>query len=176
MPRCCLKATAILAAPGAAAVRRSVDGATLSRSVQAKEVEFNDRGMNGSGADVVRCRSLTFAAPRYDWFGCCPALCGNAKTQATIKIASKADVSGRLSARPPSATGLSRKSPTVAPSGRDRIKAAQNSSTRETFGPKIAERRGRKAGGEDERAAFIAEAGVVGGPVAERRAERLREA
>lgn len=34
-------------------------------------------------------------------------------------------------ARPPSLTGLSRKSPTVAPSGRDSMKASQNSATRE---------------------------------------------
>jgi hypothetical protein len=49
-----------------------------------------------------------------------------------MKIAMAADASGRFKANPPSLTGLSRKSPTVAPSGRDRIKAAQNRKTRET--------------------------------------------
>ena len=39
---------------------------------------------------------------------------------------------GRLNANPPSWIGLSSKSPTVAPSGRVRMKAAQNSSTRDT--------------------------------------------
>ena len=44
-----------------------------------------------------------------------------------------ADAIGRLSANPPSLTGLSRKSPTVAPSGRVRMNAAQNKNTREIF-------------------------------------------
>lgn len=38
---------------------------------------------------------------------------------------------GRLQARPPSSTGLSSKSPTVAPSGRVRMNATQNKMTRE---------------------------------------------
>ena len=38
---------------------------------------------------------------------------------------------GRLKASPPSLTGLSKKSPSVAPSGRDRMKAAQNKNTRD---------------------------------------------
>ena len=42
-----------------------------------------------------------------------------------------ADAIGRLNANPPSPTGLSRKSPTEAPSGRVRMKAAQNKKTRE---------------------------------------------
>ena len=49
-----------------------------------------------------------------------------------MKTAMTAEASGRLSARPPWLTGLSRKSPTVAPSGRVRMNAAQNSSTRDT--------------------------------------------
>ena len=49
-----------------------------------------------------------------------------------MKAAMTAEASGRLRSRPPSLTGLSRKSPTVAPSGRVRMKAAQNRQTRET--------------------------------------------
>jgi hypothetical protein len=48
-----------------------------------------------------------------------------------MSAAITAEAAGRLSARPPWLTGLSRKSPTVAPSGRVRMKAAQNSSTRD---------------------------------------------
>ena len=48
----------------------------------------------------------------------------------TIATASTSVAIGRLSSRPPFATGLSRKSPTVAPSGRVRMNAAQNKSTR----------------------------------------------
>ena len=44
-----------------------------------------------------------------------------------------ADAMGRLKARPLSLTGLSRKSPTVAPSGRVRINAAQNKKTRDVL-------------------------------------------
>lgn len=43
-----------------------------------------------------------------------------------------AEASGRLKARPPSATGLSIKSPTVAPGGRVRMNAIQNKVTRDT--------------------------------------------
>ena len=42
-----------------------------------------------------------------------------------MNAAMTAEASGRLSASPPSLTGLSRKSPTVAPSGRLKMKAAQ---------------------------------------------------
>ena len=49
-----------------------------------------------------------------------------------MKPAMTAEAIGRLNASPPSLTGLSRKSPTVAPSGRERIKAAQNKKTQET--------------------------------------------
>ncbi len=47
-----------------------------------------------------------------------------------MNAAITAEAIGRLNASPPSLTGLSRKSPTVAPSGRDRMKAAQNRNTR----------------------------------------------
>ena len=40
---------------------------------------------------------------------------------------------GRLKASPPWSNGLSSKSPNVAPSGRVRMKAAQNSKTRDTL-------------------------------------------
>ena len=50
-----------------------------------------------------------------------------------MKAAMIAEAMGRLNAKPPSLTGLSRKSPTVAPSGRVRMKAAQNKKTRETL-------------------------------------------
>ena len=48
---------------------------------------------------------------------------------AGMTTASTAEASVRLHSSPPSATGLSRKSPTVAPSGRVRMNAAQNSAT-----------------------------------------------
>ena len=50
-----------------------------------------------------------------------------------MKVAMTAEAIGRFKARPPSLTGLLRRSPTVAPSGRERIKAAQNKKIRETF-------------------------------------------
>ena len=48
----------------------------------------------------------------------------------TIAAANTAEATGRLKFSPPLAIGLSRKSPTVAPSGRVRMKAAQNKATR----------------------------------------------
>ena len=51
--------------------------------------------------------------------------------QRIMNAAMIAEAIGRLNARPPSLTGLSRKSPTEAPSGRVRMKAAQNKKTRE---------------------------------------------
>src|ERR1700723_3889766 len=65
--------------------------------------------------------------------GCEPARCGKTSRQPRIKTAITAEASGRLKSRPPSLTGLSRKSPTVAPSGRGRMNAAQNSVTRDTW-------------------------------------------
>jgi hypothetical protein len=52
-------------------------------------------------------------------------------TNTAMSAASTAEASGRLHARPPSATGLSMKSPTVAPSGLVRMNATQNKVTRE---------------------------------------------
>src|ERR1700681_3947666 len=65
--------------------------------------------------------------------GCEPARCGRTRRQPRIKTAMTAEASGRLKARPPSLMGLSRKSPTVAPNGRVRMNAAQNSVTRDTL-------------------------------------------
>src|SRR6185503_12126514 len=65
--------------------------------------------------------------------GCRPARCGSSATQPTMNTARISEARGRLSARPPWLTGLSRKSPTVAPSGRVRMNAAQNRNTRETL-------------------------------------------
>src|SRR5438045_4967754 len=48
-----------------------------------------------------------------------------------MKTAMTADAIGRLSAGPPAFTGLSRKSPTVAPSGLVRMNAAQKRTTRD---------------------------------------------
>ena len=53
--------------------------------------------------------------------------------QTTMKTPIAAEAMGRLKARPPSLAGLSRKSPRVAPSGRVRMKAAQNNNTRDAF-------------------------------------------
>ena len=53
--------------------------------------------------------------------------------QPMIKAPMTADAIGRLNANPPSLTGLSRKSPTVAPSGRVKMKAAQNNRTRDVL-------------------------------------------
>ena len=50
-----------------------------------------------------------------------------------MTAASDADAVYRLSARPPWSSGLSRKSPTVAPSGRVSTNATQNSTVRETL-------------------------------------------
>ena len=62
-----------------------------------------------------------------------PARCGSTSRHARMNAVMTPEASGRLSASPPRLTGLSRKSPTVAPSGRVRMNAAQNSSTRETL-------------------------------------------
>ena len=57
----------------------------------------------------------------------------HAPLQATMNAAMMAEAIGRLKAKPPSWIGLSKKSPTVAPSGRVRMKAAQNRPTYLTF-------------------------------------------
>ena len=64
--------------------------------------------------------------------GCRPGLCGSTKISKTITAKITPDARERLRSRPPALIGLSRKSPTVAPSGRVNMKAAQNSNTRET--------------------------------------------
>jgi hypothetical protein len=55
------------------------------------------------------------------------------RRHAIMNAAIAADAMGRLKFKPPLLTGLSRKSPTVAPSGRVKIKAAQNKKTRDVF-------------------------------------------
>lgn len=72
------------------------------------------------------------------------------------------------------ATGLSRKSPTVAPNGRVRMKALQNSSVRDVR-PEVRGRDHGQACREDEGTALIAEIVGPGHPVAECRAEGLGE-
>ena len=91
-----------------------------------------------------------------------------------IATANAASASGRLSSRPPLASGLSRKSPTVAPSGRVRMKAAQNRSYPADARREIERGQHRQRGAEDQGAAPIAKA-RIGHPVAKRCAERLRE-
>lgn len=53
--------------------------------------------------------------------------------QATITNKSAADAVKRLKSKPPFAIGLSRKSPTTAPSGRVKIKADQNKAVLDTL-------------------------------------------
>ncbi len=65
--------------------------------------------------------------------GCRPARCGTRTKAAIMKAAMTADAIGRLTLSPPLLMGLSSKSPTVAPSGRVRMNAAQNKSTWDTF-------------------------------------------
>ncbi len=50
-----------------------------------------------------------------------------------MMAAMTAEASGRLNAMPPWSTGLSSKSPKVAPSGRVRMNAIQNNATRDTL-------------------------------------------
>ena len=69
------------------------------------------------------------------------------------------EASGRLKARPPWPTGLSRKSPTVAPSGRVRMNAVQNNVTLETEGPVVEGSDNSQGGAEHQCAAFIPKPG-----------------
>ena len=69
------------------------------------------------------------AMPGFRW-DACPRVAA-VREDSHMRAAIIAEAIGLLKARPPSSTGLSRKSPTVAPSGRVRMKAAQNSVTRE---------------------------------------------
>src|SRR3954463_7314489 len=64
---------------------------------------------------------------------CRPGRCGRIATSKTIAARMTTEAKGRLRASPPWLTGLSRKSPTVAPRGRVRMKAAQNRNTRDTL-------------------------------------------
>src|SRR5262249_3540175 len=62
----------------------------------------------------------------------CPESRPATRTHATMKAARIAEATKRSSASPPCATGLSNRSPSVAPSGRVRMKALQKSRVRET--------------------------------------------
>ena len=64
--------------------------------------------------------------------GWLPGRCGRSQISSRMTTASTAEAIGRLNSRPPLSSGLSRKSPTVAPSGRVRMNAAQNRPTRLT--------------------------------------------
>ena len=83
-----------------------------------------------------------------------------------------AEAIGRLKASPPWSKGLSRKSPKVAPSGRVRMKAPQNSSKRDTC-PIIECRGDRQSGAEHKRSTLISETACVGDPVAKSGAQCL---
>src|SRR5512135_1586062 len=100
---------------------------------------IRDRTSDRAWGDPFRRRSNPAAVSGEDVYaawrrdpGCVPGLCGMSRMHATMKAARIAEASGRLKSSPPSSCGLSRKSPTVAPSGRVRMNAAQNNSTRET--------------------------------------------
>ena len=69
-----------------------------------------------------------------------------------MTTASTDEASGRLT-RAHRPSGLSRKSPTVAPSGRVRMNAAQNRQTRLTLVREIEDRQDRQPGAEYQRAA-----------------------
>jgi hypothetical protein len=89
------------------------------------QVQFFHRGFYYAPRKLLYFRTIP-GGP-----GCTPARCGRMRRHPSIKAARIADASGRLKARPPWSLGLSRKSPTVAPSGRVRMNAAQNSVTRD---------------------------------------------
>src|SRR5437588_9515876 len=100
--------------------------------------------ISGSDTDIVKLTRMTpkaitrrlssfYHTTVSDTFGCEPARCGKINRHPIMNAAMTADAIGRLNARPPWFTGLSRKSPTVAPSGRVRMNAAQNSVTRDIF-------------------------------------------
>jgi hypothetical protein len=60
-------------------------------------------------------------------------------------------------------------------SGRLRMNAAQNNSTRETPGEVVKRNDGRESDGEHQRAALIAKSAGIGDPIAKRGAECLRD-
>jgi hypothetical protein len=76
------------------------------------QVQFFHRGFYYAPRKLLYFRTIP-GGP-----GCTPARCGRMRRHPSIKAARIADASGRLKARPPWSLGLSRKSPTVAPSGR----------------------------------------------------------
>src|SRR5207244_3521109 len=76
----------------------------------------------GKLANVLQARASTCP-------GCRPARWGRMRIKPTMTTARTAEASGRLHSRPPLSSGLSRKSPTVAPRGRVRMNAAQNRKT-----------------------------------------------
>ena len=90
---------------------------------------------------------------------------------ATIARARTADASKRPRASPPLATGLSSKSPMVAPSGRVRMKASQNRMCGNVR-VEIQSRDDQQGHAENERAALVAEAAGVGQKIAKGGAER----
>src|ERR1700757_3449810 len=65
--------------------------------------------------------------------GCRPGRWGRRLIITTMTAAMTAEANGRLRSRPPWLTGLSRKSPMVAPNGRVKMKATQKSMTRDTL-------------------------------------------
>ena len=84
---------------------------------------------SGEGAALAHEASSSRVPPA--WPGCCPGRCGMMSMQATMNAAITTEARSRLKASPPAWTGLSRRSPTVAPNGRVRTNAAQNKKTRE---------------------------------------------
>src|SRR5215475_3381585 len=93
--------------------------------------DFAPTELEAGCANTPKRRYLAYSAGCEDTPGCRPARCGRINRQTTINAAMIADASGRLKFNPPSLTGLSKKSPRVAPNGLVSMKAAQNSSTRE---------------------------------------------
>ena len=74
---------------------------------------------------------------------------------------------------PPCSNGLVSRSPNVAPSGRVRINASQNSQVREIFVRKYAT--ATSASAEDDRSPCVPQARAVGEKIAESRPEGVRE-
>jgi hypothetical protein len=107
----------------------------------ARAIQFDRRGQTDAGSapeTTAFCSSSrsVLNGPHYNTLlspGCRPARCSNRRMHPIMKAAITADAMGRLRANPPWSTGLSRKSPIVAPRGRVKMNAAQNSSTRDTL-------------------------------------------
>ena len=92
-----------------------------------------------------------------------------------MKKGARRKPSSGQSARPPASTGLSKKSPTTAPSGRVRMNAAQNSAVCESARPEVRRGDHRQQRAEYHRGAGVTQPGRIGRPVAQRGAERLGE-